>query len=1260
MKDDPLLREEQPADLAGSTASTVRPRVILPLAAALILLVVVFIWIFVLETRKDQAESIADTAMEVETLFRAQSTDSVHVMLSVIELVMRDRRLEAAFRARDRGRLLALSEPILNEIRARNRITHFYYILPDRTMFLRVQIPDQHGDRIDRFVLQEAQRTGKPFWGNEQGPFGSLTLRVNYPWFSDGKIVGYLEMGIEFEDIMQTVHKLLNADVFVAINKQFLNREKWESMKERVRPHANWDEFPAMVVLSRTQPVIPAPIAAHIAGLRGQYARRTFEARWDGHVAQAIVLPFADLRGREFGELVVLRDITAAAGERRRALTGVVALGVLIGGALMAFFYVLLGRVQQDVTDRRQAEAEVRAANAGLEQANRRLHDEVVERTAAEERFRGLLESAPDAVVIAGADGRIRLVNARTEAMFGYARGELVGQPIELLMPESFRARHVVHREDYTRDPRTRSMGQGLDLRGRRKDGGEFPVEISLSPVGNGRDLLVYAAVRDVSAQRAMQQALRESEQRFRQMAETVGEVFWMTSADSRQVIYVSPAFEQVWGRPCADVYEHPMVWLEAIHPEDVPQVERALGVLAQGKPYDIEYRITRPDGTQRWINDHGYPRRNPVTGEVTLVTGVALDVTERKRAEQEVRRLNEDLEHKVEERTRQLRESKIRLRRLVDANIIGVVFWRLDGTLDDANDAFLDLVGYSRDELRAGKISWTAITPPEFRAVDERAATELLATGSCRPFEKQYLRQDGRRVPVLIGGALFEGSKDRGVAFVLDLTERKRLERQLSRRLRHLDVMERISQICLRSESVEELMEKALDEILFVFHADRAWLLHPCDPEAPSWSVPMERTRPEWPGAFAEGAVVSTTPEVAEIFRELLASTGPLAYGPAASRNIPAALAERFSIQSQIQMVLRPRVGQPWIMGLHHCALARAYSENELLIFKDIGQRVADALSSLIILKDLRKSTGQLEMSARELERRADEMTRIMTSISDCLWSAEIDAEGNMTYLYYSPVVKDITGRPPEFYMQSPDRWLSVIHEEDRPRLFQALQRIVTGKSDRETEEYRVHLPDGSIRWVRDSAKATRLASGRARVDGVVSDISAYKQAVTDSLTGVANRRMFEQALENEIARARRHNMPFALVMYDVDHFKEVNDTHGHDVGDDVLKGITQTVQANIRTVDLLARWGGEEFVILSPQSSIDGASVMADKLRAAIAGQVFGRAGAVTASFGIAMYEPGDDVASLLKKADAALYRAKQNGRNRVEQIVKRTASA
>jgi PAS domain S-box-containing protein len=123
------------------------------------------------------------------------------------------------------------------------------------------------------------------------------------------------------------------------------------------------------------------------------------------------------------------------------------------------------------------------------------------------------------------------------------------------------------------------------------------------------------------------------------------------------------------------------------------------------------------------------------------------------------------------------LRESHARVQRLVEANIIGVFFWKLSGEIPEANDAFLGMLGCTRQDLLSGAVDWASMTPPGYRAVDEHALSELQQFGRCTPYEKEYIRKDGERVPVLVGAAFLEGSREHGVAYVLDLTERKRAE---------------------------------------------------------------------------------------------------------------------------------------------------------------------------------------------------------------------------------------------------------------------------------------------------------------------------------------------------------------------------------------------------------------------------------------------------------------------------------------------------
>lgn len=156
--------------------------------------------------------------------------------------------------------------------------------------------------------------------------------------------------------------------------------------------------------------------------------------------------------------------------------------------------------------------------------------------------------------------------------------------------------------------------------------------------------------------------------------------------------------------------------------------------------------------------------------------------------------------------------------------------------------------------------------------------------------------------------------------------------------------------------------------------------------------------------------------------------------------------------------------------------------------------------------------------------------------------------------------------------------------------------------------------------------------------------------QATTDPLTGLHNRLRFNQALEAEIIRAARYKAPFAVILFDVDHFKQVNDTHGHQIGDRVLIALARIVSGAIRSADVFARWGGEEFVILLPETEAAMALRAAEKLRAAIADAEL-EIGSVTCSFGAAAFVEGDNAETLVARADLALYRAKRNGRNRVE---------
>ncbi len=164
---------------------------------------------------------------------------------------------------------------------------------------------------------------------------------------------------------------------------------------------------------------------------------------------------------------------------------------------------------------------------------------------------------------------------------------------------------------------------------------------------------------------------------------------------------------------------------------------------------------------------------------------------------------------------------------------------------------------------------------------------------------------------------------------------------------------------------------------------------------------------------------------------------------------------------------------------------------------------------------------------------------------------------------------------------------------------------------------------------------------------------------AHTDALTGLANRRAAQEVLGREVARADRYDREVGVLMLDLDRFKVLNDSYGHPVGDRVLVALAERLRAHVRASDLVARWGGEEFVVVAPETATAQARKLGEQLRAQVAKDAFLDGHRVTISVGVASFRPGDDVETLVSRADAALYRAKEAGRNRVAVVEDLTAT-
>jgi len=262
----------------------------------------------------------------------------------------------------------------------------------------------------------------------------------------------------------------------------------------------------------------------------------------------------------------------------------------------------------------------------------------------SEERFRSLVDSATDAIVVADHRGFIVSWNRSASKLFGYADEEVIGQPLTMLIPARYRHAHEQGLARMDSTGKGGVTGSVVELHGLKKDGTEFPIELSLATWRSTEITYYSGIIRDISERKKAERAVEESQERFRQLAEHISEVFWMTDPAKQQMLYVSSGYEEIWGRSCESLYASPQSWLDAIHPEDRARVfEAAIHKQVVGT-YNEQYRILRPDGAIRWICDRAFPIRDS-SGIVYRIVGLAGDITDQVRIQEFLRASEERLE---------------------------------------------------------------------------------------------------------------------------------------------------------------------------------------------------------------------------------------------------------------------------------------------------------------------------------------------------------------------------------------------------------------------------------------------------------------------------------------------------------------------------------------------------------------------------------------------------------------------------------------
>jgi len=315
-------------------------------------------------------------------------------------------------------------------------------------------------------------------------------------------------------------------------------------------------------------------------------------------------------------------------------------------------------------------------------------------------------------------------------------------------------------------------------------------------------------------------------------------------------------------------------------------------------------------------------------------------------------------------------------------------------------------------------------------------------------------------------------------------LAEHERAETVLQEHIWFLESLDHINRAMQGAENVEQLMRDVLDTLLEVLKCDRSWMVYPCDPDSPTWMVPMERTRPEYPGVLPMGVPLPLDPNGAEVFRLTLATDGPLMFGPGTERPVPPEAENGFGIKSFLVQALYPRIGKPWSFGLHQCSHARQWTPLEARLLKEIGRRMADSLTTLLTIRDLRASETELAQ--------AQQLAHIGH------W--EHDLETNR--MVGSEETQRIIGLPEPTGGIDFVAFLEHIHPDDRRRVEECAAQALRGQ-EAAGVEYRLIRPDGSQRYIFGQWNATLDASGKLRrLFGTLQDITERRRAEEDLRT--------------------------------------------------------------------------------------------------------------------------------------------------------------
>ena len=680
---------------------------------------------------------------------------------------------------------------------------------------------------------------------------------------------------------------------------------------------------------------------------------------------------------------------------------------------------------------------------------------------------------------------------------------------------------------------------------------------------GNGRAIRMVGTAQDITEQKQTEKALRETNQTLQAIIESAPMAIISLDLEGKVKTW-NPAAEQIFGWSAEEAIGR----FNPIIPDDQrDDFTSQVKALMEGKVYpSVEVRRQRKDGSRIDMTLSTAALRD-AKGDIQGFIGLLADQTVRKQAEEE------------------LRKSEARFRRLAESNLLGIAFWDAHGTITEANDAFLKMVGYSQEELRAGLVRWRDMTPEEYRHLDEKALAEISEKGACTPFEKEYIRKDGTRIPILIGGASMEGEECSGICFVLDITDRKQADAQLRQSEEKYRLLFETNPHPMWVFDLETLAFLAVNEaaVRHYGYSREEFLSMTIKDHCPSEEVPAlikaltqisAKVGPAgiWKTQKKDGSIVDV-----EITSDLILFSGREAKLVLANDVTERLRAEKALRESEEQYrLLFDRNPHPmWVvdnitqgfLAVNEAAIRHyGYSREEFARMTVLDIRPPEEVTLLLgyldeaarreptpdpqmagvwthrkkdgtlievnvtwSLIDLQGREARLVLAedvteARKTDRELQESERRFRQLAENIHEVFWVTEHHPSRtLYISPAYERIWGRTIQSLYEQPDSFLDAVFPEDRNLIYLAMEQMDRGEP---TEiEYRITRPDGAVRWIRDRGFPIKDGAGRVyRIAGVAEDVT--------------ERRQVEAALRetNETLRALIRSSPLATFALDLE----------------------------------------------------------------------------------------------------------------------------